>query len=265
MLLLQVPGLMHTVTFRRQIFSRCASFDEVYGLLLVWTVPYLLQCAILSLHDMCPYSLPKGLFPQTANSTLRGTVVPMAATLVSSIAAQQRYVISLCNASSTDTTSPERRSCPLRHLDLGPAVHRHERAVIRGLPRGRGPTSHLGGGGAPWQSVWISLEYDPPPPHFVILGLSVWLTTRMLRYLCIFLFVVHTTGVVVFSYCFASISTTIPLALPHIELGLVSFGMVEVFGSVVMMVVKTGRISRKQTRSTREREVLPWSFPASYC
>lgn len=250
MLLLLVPGLMYIVTFQRRIFSRHASFDEVYDLVLVWAVPYLLQCAILTLPEVCPYSLPRGLFPRTANSTLRGTSVPMAATMMASIAAQQRYLIPLCNAVSYQFNGHNLPSTFVVSLYLTMATaaslfalwiwgrrssatgeplfgEYHEDVVqlsisVGGMLLGKAF-------GFPWNMT--------PLPILAFLGLSVWLTTRMLRYLAIFLFVVHAAGVVVFSYRFASISAVVPLALPHVQLGLVRFGMVEVFGSVLIGLV----------------------------
>jgi hypothetical protein len=76
-----------------------------------------------------------------------------------------------------------------------------------------------------------------PLPILAFLGLSVWITTRMLRYLSIFLFVVHAAGVVLFSYPFTSIEETIPLALPGVEVGLIRLGTLEVMASVLIGLV----------------------------
>ena len=77
-----------------------------------------------------------------------------------------------------------------------------------------------------------------PLPILAFLGLSVWITTKMMRYLVIFLFVVHAAGVVIFGYRFASINgVQIPLAIRGINVGLVRFGMAEVFGSVLIGIV----------------------------
>lgn len=54
-----------------------------------------------------------------------------------------------------------------------------------------------------------------------------------LRYLAVFLFVVHATGVVLFSYRFAGMDTTIGLALPGANVSLTRFGIVVVLASVV--------------------------------
>jgi len=76
-----------------------------------------------------------------------------------------------------------------------------------------------------------------PLPILSFLGLSVWATTKMLRYLCIFLFVLHATGVVVFGYRFVGMSVNIPLAIPGFEISLVRFGTAEVLCSVLIGLV----------------------------
>ena len=57
-----------------------------------------------------------------------------------------------------------------------------------------------------------------------------------LRYLAIFLFVLHSTGIVLFSYRFAGISSTIALSGLK-EVGLIRFGMIVVMSSVLIALV----------------------------
>ena len=250
MLLLLTPGAIHFFTFRRRIFSRYASFDELYDLILVWSIPYLLHFGILLLAEICPYELPNKLFPKTGQNTLRGTLTPMAVTLVASMAAQQRYLIPLCSSVSYqfkghDLSPPwlistyltiatlsilfslwtwGRKSSVTNELLFG---EYHEDAVqlsvsASGLLVGKAF-------GMPWNLT--------PLPILAFLGLSVWITTRMMRYLSIFLFVLHASGVVLFSYRFASIDVTIPLALPGMEVGLIRLGTIEVIASVLIGLV----------------------------
>ena len=250
MVLLLVPGTMHVITFRDRIFSRYASFDEIYDLALVWTIPYLLQCIILGVVEKSPYSLPRILFPKSNSTTLRGTFAPVIATLVASIATQQRYLIPLCNAVSYQFNGHNlvstwvvslyltistlaflfgallwgRVSSVTNELIFG---EYHEDVVqlaisLSGMLIGKAF-------GMPWNLT--------PLPILAFLGLSVWITTKMMRYLVIFLFVIHATGVVIFGYRFASISVKVPLAIPGIEVGLVRLGMAEVCGSVLIGLV----------------------------
>ena len=256
MALLLVPGTMHVLTFRDRIFSRYASFDEIYDLVLVWTLPYLLQCVVLGLVEKSPYSLPKILFPKSGSSTLRGTFVPLSTTLVASMAVQQRYLIPLCNEVSYQFNGHNLASTWVVSFYLTIATtaclfsfwiwgrtssvtnevvfgEYHEDVVqifiaLGGMLLGKAF-------GFPWNLT--------PLPILAFLGLSVWITTRMMRYLSIFLFVIHATGVVIFGYRFASINITIPLAFRGIEISLVRFGMAEV-GSSILIGLIVGFVAR---------------------
>lgn len=60
------------------------------------------------------------------------------------------------------------------------------------------------------------------------------LQPQQLRYLAIFLFVLHAAGMVLLSYRFAGIDSKIPLALPWLELGLIRFGTIIIFASILI-------------------------------
>jgi hypothetical protein len=54
-----------------------------------------------------------------------------------------------------------------------------------------------------------------PLPVLAVLGFSLWVATRLLRYLMVFLFVIHATGVVIFTYRFAGMEQSlVPLPIP---------------------------------------------------
>lgn len=280
MILLLVPGTMHVMTFRDRIFSRYASFDEIYDLALVWTIPYLLQCVILGLFEKTPYSLPKILFPKAGNTTVRATLAPIAATLVASIAAQQRYLIPLCNAVSYQFNGHNLASTWVVSLYLTIATiavlfsmivwgrtssvtnepffgEYHEDIVqlsvsLSGMLLGKAF-------GFPWNLT--------PLPILAFLGLSVWITTRMMRYLAIFLFVIHAAGVVVFGYRFASINLKIPLAMRGIEVTLTRFGMAEVCSSILIGLI-VGFVARPGGglgASFMKRVDVPGFILVAYC
>ncbi len=249
-LLLLVPGTMHCLMFRQRILSKHAATDELYDLILVWTVPYLLHCGVLWLHSSkSPYTMAR-LFPEMRENTLRGTLVPMGLSLLSSLAAQQQYVIPLCNKVSYQFNGHDSPATWIVSTYLTSATFSvlfavwtwgrkssvtgevlfgeyHEDIVqlaisASGLLLGRAF-------GFPWNLT--------PLPILAFLGLSVWVTTRMLRYLAIFLFVLHAGSVVLFSYRFASIDITIPLAIPGIQVNLIRFGTIEVMSSVFIALV----------------------------
>lgn len=249
-MLLLVPGSIHLVMFQQRILSRNAGFAELYDLILVWALPYLLHCGILLIQgSTTPYTISR-LFPDARERTLRGSIIPMAVSLVASLAAQQRYVIPICHRISYQFNGHDlpsslvvscyltaatcstlfaiwtwgRKSSVTGELLFG---EYHEDAVqlaisASGLMLGRAF-------GFPWNLT--------PLPVLAFLGLSVWVTTRMLRYLCIFLFVVHAGSVVLFSYRFATINIMIPLAIPGLEVNLTRFGTIEVFSSVLIALV----------------------------
>lgn len=78
-----------------------------------------------------------------------------------------------------------------------------------------------------------------PLPILGVLGLALWISTRMLRYLAIFLFVWHATAVVIFTYRFVGIDRIILLSTipsPY-ELSLVHFALVLTATSILMGIV----------------------------
>lgn len=250
MLLLMMPGMMHILNFRRRIFSQYASLDTAFDLILVWIVPYLLHCCILLLVEKSPYEMRNQLFPNRGQKTLQGTAVPVGASILASLAIQQRYLLPLCHAISYRFHGHS--SAPTWVLSIYLTVSTisalfamwtwgrqstvtneplfgeyHEDVVqlsicVCGLLAGKAF-------GMPWNLT--------PLPTLAFLGLSIWFSTKMLRYLSIFLFVIYATGVVLFTYRFASIDLTLPLVVPGVELGLVRFGELEVFSSLFVGLV----------------------------
>jgi hypothetical protein len=250
LLLLLVPGSMHIVMFQSRILSSQAGAGEFYDLFLVWTIPYLLHCGVLLVHGVStPYAISK-LFPDVREQTLRGSIFPMLVSLLASLAAQQRYVIPICHKVSYQFNGHNlpsswvvsfyltlatcstlfalwtwgRKSTVTGELLFGEYHEDNVQLAISasGLFLGRAF-------GIPWNLT--------PLPILASLGLSVWITTRMLRYLGIFLFVVHAGSVVLFSYRYATINITVPLAIPGIQVNLIRFGTIEVVSSVLIALV----------------------------
>lgn len=248
-----IPPLMHLATSIKRIISRYASTDDWYEMTIIALVPFLLLFFIHSLNEQgiikSPYAMPH-MFP----SNLRGELVPMAASLITSLALQQRHLIPLCHSLSyhlMGTKSPawlvslywtlatvsilfcfwawDRKSSSGALL-FG---EYHEDVVQLGLSL-VGLT--LGKAfGLPWNFT--------PLPILAFLGLSIWLTTRMLRYLAIFLFVIHATGVVVFSYRFAGIEHRISVL--GVEFSLIRLGL-----TVTLASVLAGLVAGLAVRST---------------
>jgi hypothetical protein len=231
-----VTPLMDVFSFKRRIWSFQYDWSE---LILVCAVPYLLNFGLTHYKA--------GKFETT---TLKGTLVPMIASVVASLSLQQAYLIPWCQsvaylfyghdmpptwvfslyltvstlASLFAVWVSGKKSAQTNEPLFGEF---HEDVVqmslaFTGLCVGKAI-------GIPWNLT--------PLPVLAFLGLSVWITTRMLRYLAIFLFVLHSTGIVLFSYRFAGITSTINLSIPEVELGLIRFGMVVVMSSVLIGLV----------------------------
>lgn len=249
-LLLLIPGSMHFAMFHQRILSRQAGWGELYDLFLVWAIPYLLHFGVLLVQGAStPYAISK-LFPDNRETTLRGAILPMVLSLVASLAAQQRYVIPLCHKISYQFNGHDLPSSWIVSCYLTLATCS---TLFAGWTWGR--KSALTGeflfGEYHEDVVQLSVSAGglflgrafgfhwnlTPLPILAFLGLGVWVTTRMLRYLCIFLFVVHAGSMVLFSYRFASINVTIPLALAGIKVNLIRFGTIEIFSSVLIALV----------------------------
>ena len=247
--LLVGPLAMHLATSLGRILSFYASTDDLYDILLVATVPYLIQYTITWMHETTwrpsPYASPR----LGHSTSFTGVLRPVLVGLVASIALQQRYLITFSHDFSyqfVGTKSPAwlislyltsaaltliftmsvwgRVSTKTNELLFG---EYHDDVVqvalsLIGMLLGKGL-------GLPWNFT--------PLPVLAFLGLSLWLTTRMLRYLSIFLFVVHATGVVVFTYRFAGIEETVGLPIGAIQLSLVRFALAVVSSSILIGLV----------------------------
>lgn len=246
-LLLIGPTAMHLATSLRRIVSSYANTDDFYDVVLVASVPFLLQYAITILHETSwrpnPYATPI-----LGNATtLSGVLRPMIVGLLASFAFQQRFMISIShnlsvifdNAAKTPpwltsvyltaatfafivTISLWGRVSTVTNQPLFGEYHEDVLQLglsLTGLFLGKGV-------GLPWNFT--------PLPVLAFLGLSLWFTTRMLRYLAIFLFVLHATGVVVFTYRFSGMDQKVALPLWGINLSLFRFATLVVGCSILI-------------------------------
>lgn len=201
-ILLLVPALMQIMMFRRRIISAFFSTDDILDLVLVWTVPYLLHYVLHTLNVSGKLQGPYGFssafftnifFPRSGN-TLRGTFVPLVMSLTASVACQQRYLIPLCHQVSYQFKGYDLPSSQMVSLFLTvatffmvagiwiwgsystetnePLFGEFHEDVVQLLFALAG----LSGGlafGMPWGLI--------PLPILAFLGLSLWLTTRLVR------------------------------------------------------------------------------------
>ena len=245
-LLLMTPPLSHLATSAGRILSRHAGTDDWYDLILVSTVPFLMLYLINSLHNngivKSPYALPR-VFPPGGSP-----IVTMIVSLAASLALQQRYFVPLCHDLSYRLMG---RKDPIWLLSLywslatlsllftGWIWNRKKGAnsqepllgeyhddvtqlgiVLFGIAVGKACS-------LPWNLV--------PLPVLAFLGFALWAFSRMLRYLIIFLFVLHSAGVVIFTYRFAGIQQTISIL--GLSLSFMRFGYLVTVSSVIIFFV----------------------------
>jgi hypothetical protein len=244
LLTILTPPIIHLFTFRSRMFSRYASMEEVCDFLLVLVVPYILLCIVQHLSNTAPR-----LFASPYSVPNINTVSTLFLIIITSLALQQRYLIPICHAFAfhflnvyfpswlltlywTVATAAGtavfyfwgRTSVETGQLVFGDY---HEDVVQLFLA-----TSGLCVGkafGLPWNMI--------PLPILALLGLSLWTTTRMLRYLAIVLFVLHALGVVVFTYRFIGIEQSIALPFPSksvFKVSLTRFGMIITSASILV-------------------------------
>lgn len=199
--------------------------------------PALCQVFTLSMYDyILAYSLPFLIFlaaPMTKDSpyvklrTTKHAWMPYLAALLASIAIQQRYWIPFVHHWSMKILGAHAGGLTL-YLTLG---------TIAGLVTTWlwNKPSMLGGYHEDGMQILLTLAgvgfgkgsgltwTMTPLPVLALLGLALWATTRMLRYLSIVLFVIHSTSVVVFTYRFVGIEQRLVLPWGH-EAPLLRFG-----------------------------------------
>ena len=257
-LLYTVPVCMHLANHGRRLFS--LSMDDMHDLILISIVPYLMgHYGITWFHETGvrpnPYVVvvtAQGTRAGPGRKTTADTIRPLVLLTAAVMSLQQRYFIrwSLTlsyyffdNAMPTwlltlywmaamaafvfvavfwgrttstgghqEAQSGSSSTTNSNQLLLG---EYHEDVVQLALSLGG---LFLGKSfGLPWNFTPLTV--------LAILGLILWMTTRMLRYLAIFLFVVHATAVVIFTYRFAGINNetlTLPIgvSITLIRLGL---------------------------------------------
>lgn len=251
-LLLLGPPVSFTTACYRRIMSSNSFMDVWLDLVLVWSMPYLLLYLIhvLRWNNVVPnpYQLSV-LFGSSSSSTLRGVLVPMVISVFASLAMEYEYLIPLCRTMAYNFHGHDLPSTWLVSTMLTGSI---VTALFAGWAAGRKSsvtgeplfgeyhddvmqlslalTGMLAGKavGMPWSLT--------PLPILAVLGLVIWFSTRMLRYLAMLLFVVHSTFMVLWSYRYAGIDVQMKLVF-GLELNLFRFGMVNVVVSLLVFLV----------------------------
>ena len=214
-----------------------ATLDDWFDWLLVATVPYLLHEAFQALHWNRIMSSP---YERKQSSLWR--VLPVAG--LASLALQQRHLVPLCHSFSFHfmgqthsnwlvslywtLATVAAMACVLlwnkKKANNEPLLGEYHEDVVQLLLSLAGAAI-----GKSWGLPWNFT----PLPILAVLGLTLWVATRMLRYWSIFLFVWHATGVVVFTYRFAGIDQQMELPL-GIQISLMRFAILVVAASVLI-------------------------------
>ena len=251
-MLLLGPPLIFTSAFFRRIVSNASFVDVWLDLVLVWAVPYLLLYVVhmLRWNQVVPNPYRVSLlFGSSASSTLRGALVPMVISVVASLALEYEYLIPLCrtlaynfrghNLPDTGLVSAMLTGSVVAALFAGWVAGR--KSAVTGEPLfgeyqddivqlSLALTGMLVGKavGMPWSLT--------PLPILAVLGMVIWLSTRMLRYLAMLLFVVHSTFLVLWSYRYAGIEVKMKV-FHGLEMNLFRFGMANVAVSLLVFMV----------------------------
>lgn len=256
--LLLVPPTMHLAMFRRRIFSSYSGLDDWCDWILSFTIPYLLVVLVRVLHENDIVPTPYGTLNIVSGGSKVGvqgsimstsTMLPSVVALVTSLAAQHRYLIPVAHTISYVYTGNKPPTGWLTlywtlatvmliamiwlwgrksHITNEPLLGEYQEDAIQLLLAGVGMM--IGKGlGMSWNFT--------PLPILAFLGIALWLSTRMLRYLAIVLFVVHAAAFLVFTYRFTGIDQKMELLFPQESIPLVYFGMIVIATSALIGLV----------------------------
>lgn len=230
-LLLGLPGMLQVVLQFQSRWSSHFWFD----LIIVVGLSYLLALGMVMLEDAGVWSSPYGAIARKGSRastacwgplvSLRACVIPATITSVLGIALHQRYLLALSQyfARYYLGTTPSIWMTSLYWMMFTVSlltaliVQTASATFVEWLGEYQEDVVQLGlamAGAALGKAFGMSWSFTPLPV-LAFLGLALWLSTRLLRYLAVFLFVVYATGAVVFSYRFAGMDQmTMKLPIP---------------------------------------------------
>jgi hypothetical protein len=241
-LLVFAPSLIHIATFRQRIIYSHASWDDLFDLVLISTVPYLLHYLLASkgvLDERWRRSLNWFLKAGTSQledgRTIRGAAVPMVLSLLACVAFQQRYLISLCAWASYIMNGHEgviSSVMATTFLTLGTLLmytsfwffqRQHEDGSYL-LGEYHEDVFQLLLGAA---SICLGLSTSPPwsflpVPMLLAESLALWIISKQLRYSALTIFVFFTCASFMIAYRLTFLSETVEI-LPNKRIRLKQF------------------------------------------
>mmetsp|Transcript_6665 Transcript_6665/g.13688 ORF Transcript_6665/g.13688 Transcript_6665/m.13688 type:complete len:1496 (+) Transcript_6665:181-4668(+) len=250
-MLVFAPPFVHLVTFRQRIAYAYASWDDLFDFVLIATVPYILHYLLASngilderWRRSLMWLLKSGTSPIEGGRTLRGAVIPMAISLFSCIAFQQRYLIPLCARASYIVNGHEGIISPMlasTFLTLG-TVFGYASVWFFGRKSPSG--EYLLGEyhedafqvilGA--SAVFFGMSCSPPwtflpVPMLAAESLALWVITKQLRYAFLMVFVLFTVGTIIIAYRLTFLSEYVEI-FPGKNIVLKSFAHVALLASL---------------------------------
>ncbi|KAL9182149.1 hypothetical protein ACHAXT_012801 [Thalassiosira profunda] len=255
-LLVFVPALVHFVTFRQRITYSYASWDDLFDLVLIATLPYTLHYLLASngvfdewWRRSLPWVLQVGTSPGEER-TLRGASVPMAVSLLAAMAFQHRYLVPLCARLSYIINGHDgviSASWATSFLTLG-TVLAYITVWFFGRKDANGNDFLLGEyhedafqGLLALSSISYGMSCSPkwtflPVPMLFAESIALWVITKQLRYAFLMAFVCFTVLTILVSYRLTFLSEAVEI-FPGRTIVLKRFAEVALYSSLWLMVL----------------------------
>ncbi|KAL7541415.1 hypothetical protein ACHAXR_010905, partial [Thalassiosira sp. AJA248-18] len=258
-LLVFLPAFIHLVTFRQRITYSYASWDDLFDLILIATVPYTLHYLLASngavlderWRRSLPWLLQVGTSPaEGGERTLRGASVPMAISLLACMAFQHRYLVPLCARASYIINGHDgiiSSTLATTFLTLG-TVLAYATMWFFGRKDSNGDGYLLGDYHEDFfqlllatSSVCYGLSCSPqwtflPVPLLFAESLALWVITKQLRYAMLTAFVFFTVGTILVAYRLTFLSEVVEI-LPGRTIVLKKFAEVAMYASVWLIML----------------------------
>ena len=257
-LLVFLPSIIHIISFRQRIAYYYASWDDLFDLILIATVPYTLHYLLASngvlderWRRSLPWVLQVGTSPaEGGERTLRGALVPMTISLFACMAFQHRYLVSLCARASYVINGHDgiiSSTMATTFLTLG-TVLAYATVWFFGRKNASGDAFLLGEYHEDFfqvllasSSVCYGLSCSPkwtflPVPMLFAESLALWVITKQLRYAILTAFVFFTVGTICVAYRLTFLSQVVEI-LPGKTIVLKKFADFSMYTSLWLIVL----------------------------
>jgi len=256
-LLVFLPPLIHLITFRQRITYSYASWDDVFDLILIATVPYTLHYLLASSNIFderwrrsLPWFLQVGTSPaEGGERTLRGASVPMTISLLACMAFQHRYLVPLCARASYIMNGHDgiiSSTLATMFLTMGTIL---AYATVWFFGRKNTAGDFLLGEYhedafqllLAASAVSYGLSVGPtwtflPVPMLLVESLALWIITKQLRYAVLMGFVFFTCGTILVAYRLTFLNEVVELLPGGMTVSLKKFADVAMYASMWLIL-----------------------------